>query len=108
MTKQAVNIGRRSGNVQSQIYILRLVDRQKLFLMAFPEAKPNVSNGIAARLNKTPAEAWRKFSNDRSLLHRYRVSSRKLRALKHLTRLGYVPSPRVFAAIVILLRPDHE
>lgn len=85
---------------------LRL-DRQKLFVMAHPEAKAMMPAARPAR-TKTPKEAWRTLLNDRALLARYQVTKKELQALKTLSMLGYAMSPREFVAIVTLLRRDPE
>ena len=85
---------------------LRL-DRQKLFVMAHPEAKAMMPAARPAR-TKTPKEAWRTLLNDRALLSRYQVTKKELQALKSLSMLGYAMSPREFVAIVTLLRRDPE
>ena len=85
------------------------LDKQKLFVLAHPEARSMMPSNRPAR-TKTPKEAWRALLNDRALLSRYQVTKRELQALKHLSMLGYAMTPREFVAIVTLIRrdPDEE
>ncbi len=85
---------------------LRL-DKQKLFVLAHPEAKAMMPATRPARV-KTPKEAWRTLLNDRALLARYQVTKRELQALKQLSMLGYAMTPREFLTIVTLIRRDPE
>jgi transcriptional regulator with XRE-family HTH domain len=85
---------------------LRL-ERQKLFVMAHPEARAMMPPSKPLRA-KTPKEAWRTLLNDRALLNRYQVTKRELQALKQLSMLGYAMTRREFVAIVTLIRRDPE
>ncbi len=87
---------------------LRL-DKQRLFILAHPEARAMMPAARPARV-KTPKEAWRALLSDRALLQRYQVTKRELQALKQLSMLGYAMTPREFLAIVTLIRrdPDEE
>jgi transcriptional regulator with XRE-family HTH domain len=85
------------------------MDKQKLFVLAHPEARAMMPAARPAR-TKTPKEAWRALLNDRVLLSRYQVTRRELQALKQLSMLGYAMTSREFLAIVTLIRrdPDEE
>ena len=85
---------------------LRL-DRQRLFVLAHPEARAMMPAPKPVR-PASPAQAWRKLLSDRPLLNRYQVTRRELRALKQLSMLGYAMSPREFVAIVTLIRRDPQ
>lgn len=79
------------------------LNKQGLFLLAFPEAKTLVNPAAPAAPEK-PEQAWRRFLSDRALLMRYRVTRREIRVLKHLSLLGSVLSPREFLAVLTLIR----
>lgn len=83
------------------------LDRQRLFVLAHPEAKSMMPTRAPSR-SKSPAEAWRALLNDRALLRRYQVSKRELQALKGLNMLGFPLTKREFVAIVTLIRKDAD
>ena len=83
------------------------LDKQKLFVLAHPEAKAMMPPAKPAR-TVTPKEAWKALVSDRALLARYQVTKRELQALKHLSALGYAMRPREFVAIVTLIRRDPD
>ncbi len=83
------------------------LDKQRLFVLAHPEARSMMPAARPAR-PKSPKEAWRALLSDRALLNRYQVTKRELQALRQLSMLGYVMSPREFLAIVTLIRRDPE
>ncbi|MGH7906994.1 MAG: helix-turn-helix domain-containing protein [Candidatus Binataceae bacterium] len=82
------------------------LNRQELFLLAHPEAKRMVSRPADSRPQPSPklGNAWREFVGNRALLARYGVTARELKALKQLSLLGYVLTPREFLAILSLVR----
>jgi transcriptional regulator with XRE-family HTH domain len=81
-----------------------------LFLLSHPEAKNLVGDSLAAEKNapEGPKQSWQKFTRNRALLARYHVTPRELRALKGLSLLGYVLTPREFVAILALVRSTSE
>ncbi len=85
------------------------LDRQRLFVLARPEARALIGPSIRPASPRRPDQAWRQLVSDRALLARYEVTRRELRALKGLSLLGYVLSPREFLAILTLIRrrPDE-
>ena len=83
------------------------LDKQKLFVLAHPEARAMMPSARPAKA-RTPKEAWRALLNDRALLSRYQVTKKELQALKHLSMLGYAMTRREFVAIVTLIRRDPE
>jgi transcriptional regulator with XRE-family HTH domain len=82
------------------------LDRRELFVLAHPEAKGIIDSTAQPKPEPPPttANAWQQFVNDRSLLARYNVTQRELKALKQLSLLGYVLTSREFLAILSLVR----
>lgn len=83
------------------------LNRQELFILAHPEAEGMINNS-AANVTHEPkppvGDAWQRFVKDRALLARYKVTPREIKALKQLSLLGYVLTPREFLAILTLVR----
>ena len=84
------------------------VDGQRLFISAFPEAKALVGPGTTTAPQKRPAQVWRQLLSERSLLSFYHVTPHEFRALRQISLLGYVLSPREFLAILTLIRKPEE
>jgi transcriptional regulator with XRE-family HTH domain len=82
-------------------------DHQELFLLAHPEARSMVTPKPKLQ-PKQPAQAWQELINDRLMLERYQVTSRELHALRQLSLLGYVLSPREFLTILTVIRRSPE
>ncbi len=82
------------------------LDRRELFVLAHPEAKGIIDSPAQPKPGPPPTKgnAWQQFVNDRSLLARYNVTQRELKALKQLSLLGYVLTSREFLAILSLIR----
>ncbi|HTW89469.1 MAG TPA: helix-turn-helix transcriptional regulator [Candidatus Binataceae bacterium] len=82
------------------------LDRRELFVLAHPEAKGIIDSATQPKPEPAPTtgNAWQQFVNDRSLLARYNVTQRELKALKQLSLLGYVLTSREFLAILSLIR----
>jgi len=80
------------------------LDSQELFLMAHPEAKELLSPEPRNTSPPNPREGWRLLTSNRALLRRYAVTPRELKALKQLSLLGHVLTPREFLAILTLIR----
>lgn len=80
------------------------LDRQELFVLTHPEAKGLITPSPQPTPPSNPDQAWRHLLRDRTLLARYRVTRRELNALKHLSLLGHVLSPRELLAILTLVR----
>jgi transcriptional regulator with XRE-family HTH domain len=84
------------------------IGRQRIFLLAHPEAEAMVNPSVRAVKPKTPADAWRRFATDRPFLKRHGVTRRELRAFKKLSLLGYALSRHQFLAILIMIREPAE
>jgi transcriptional regulator with XRE-family HTH domain len=79
------------------------VDRQKLLILAHPEAQELIAEATPEKRQKT-SPSWRRFIENQGLLDRYNVNDRELRALESLSLLGTVRSAKEFLAILTLLR----
>ena len=82
------------------------LDRRELFVLAHPEAKGIIDSSAQPKPEAPTStdNAWQQFVNDRTLLARYNVTQRELKALKQLSLLGYVLTSREFLAILSLIR----
>jgi transcriptional regulator with XRE-family HTH domain len=80
------------------------LDEQRLFLLAHPEARSLVT----AQREPAPAgardAAWRKFTKDRALLVRNRITPRELKLLQQVNLLGRVSGPRQYLFILNSIR----
>jgi transcriptional regulator with XRE-family HTH domain len=84
------------------------LDEKRLFRLAHPEAKGLMGAHEKLAPRDEPQRAWRRFLSDRVLISRYQVTRRELQALKQLSLLGYVCSPREFLAILTLIRSPSD
>ena len=84
------------------------LDRWQLFLLAHPEAKSLMGSRADAAPPKDPAKAWQRFVNARTLRARYQITPREIKALKHLSLLGYVLTEREFLAVLTLIRQPGD
>jgi transcriptional regulator with XRE-family HTH domain len=78
-------------------------DRQRLLILAHPEAKALIAEAKPQEVRK-PSPTWRRFIKNRKLLARYSVTDHELRTLEHLSFLGSVLSAKEFLAILTLIR----
>jgi transcriptional regulator with XRE-family HTH domain len=79
------------------------VDRQKLLILAHPEAEELIAEATSEKRPKA-SPSWRRFIENQELLARYNVTDRELRALEGLSLLGTVDSAKEFLAILTLIR----
>ena len=84
------------------------MESRKLLVAAYPETASMVNVSATEVAPKSATQAWRDLLEDRALLTRYRVTSHELRALRQLSLLGYVLTPREFLAIVMLIRAEPK
>ena len=84
------------------------LDRWQLFLLAHPEAKSLMGSRADAAPPEDPAKAWQRFVNARTLRARYQITPREIKALKHLSLLGYVLTEREFLAVLTLIRQPGD
>ncbi len=80
------------------------LDKQRLFLLAHPEAQWIVGERREASPAKRREDAWRKFAGDRGTLARHKVTERELKVLKTVNMLGRVSSPNQFLFILNSIR----
>ncbi len=80
------------------------LDKQRLFLLAHPEARSLVTERPEAPRTERHDHAWRKFVSDRALLVRNKVTPRELRVLSKVNLLGRVSGPRQFLFILNSIR----
>ena len=79
------------------------LDRQKLLILAHPEAKELIAEA-EPQMQSKGSRSWQRFIDNRELLARYNVTDRELRALENLSLLGTVRSAKEFLAILTLIR----
>lgn len=79
------------------------IGRRQAFVLDRPGDR-----SILASNRAKPQDTWRRFTNDRALLARYRITPRELRLLKRISRLGRVRNPRYFLAILNSIRQAME
>ncbi|MGA7870564.1 MAG: helix-turn-helix transcriptional regulator [Candidatus Binatus sp.] len=84
------------------------LDKQRLFLLAHPEAHWIVSERRESSPAKGRDDSWRKFARDRGTLARHKVSERELKVLKNVNMLGRVSSPGQFLFILNAIRQAVE
>lgn len=82
------------------------VESQTLLVAAYPETETMVNSDASVAAPRSATQAWTELLTDRVLLARYRITRRELHALKQLSLLGYVLSPREFLAILMLIRGE--
>jgi transcriptional regulator with XRE-family HTH domain len=84
------------------------ISRQRIFLLAHPEAEAMLRPSVRAAKPRTPADAWHRFASDRAFLKRHSVTRRELHAFRKLSLLGYVLSRHQFLAILIMIREPAD
>ena len=84
------------------------ISRQRIFLLAHPEAEAMLHPSARPAKPKNAADAWHRFAADRPFLKRHGVTRRELRAFKKLSLLGYVLSRHQFLAILIMIREPQD
>jgi transcriptional regulator with XRE-family HTH domain len=84
------------------------LDEQRLFLLAHPEARSMVTAGREEPAASVRDGAWRRFSKDRALLARNKVTPREMKVLQQVNLLGRVSSPRQYMFILNSIRQAVE
>lgn len=84
------------------------LDKQRLFLLAHPEAQWVVGNHRESAPAKRQENAWRKFAGDRGTLTRHKVTARELKVLQKVSMLGRISSPNQFLFILNAIRQAVE
>jgi transcriptional regulator with XRE-family HTH domain len=84
------------------------LNKEKLFLLAHPEARSLISSGRSSAPRPEHENVWREFCRNEALLARYQVSSRELKVLSQINLLGKVAAPRHFLFILNSIRQAVE
>jgi transcriptional regulator with XRE-family HTH domain len=84
------------------------LDKQRLFLLAHPEAHWIVGKNHDSAPAKRDENAWRKFARDRGTLARHKVTDRELKVLQKVSMLGRVSAPNQFLFILNAIRQAVE
>jgi transcriptional regulator with XRE-family HTH domain len=83
------------------------LDKQRLFLLAHPEAQWLVSDRSESPARREE-DSWRRFAGDRGTLTRHKVTAQELRVLKNVNLLGRVSAPNQFLFILNAIRQAVE
>jgi len=84
------------------------LDKQRLFLLAHPEAQWIVGKDHGSAPAKRQENAWRKFAQNRGTLVRHKVTDRELKVLQKVSMLGRVSAPNQFLFILNAIRQAVE
>jgi len=84
------------------------LDKQRLFLLAHPEAQWLVGTRPESSPSKRQEDSWRKFTGDRGTLARHKVTGQELKVLKNVNLLGRVSAPNQFLFILNAIRQAVE
>jgi transcriptional regulator with XRE-family HTH domain len=80
------------------------LDKQRLFILAHPEAHSFVGDRRESAPARQDGDSWRKFSGDRGTLIRHKVTNQELKVLKNVNMLGRVSAPNQFLFILNAIR----
>ena len=84
------------------------LDKQRLFLLTHPEAGDLVGVRRDASPAKRSENAWRKFTTNRGILARHKVTDQELKVLQKVNLLGRVAAPSQFIFILNAIRQAVE
>ncbi len=84
------------------------LDKQRLFLLAHPEAHWIVGKQRDSAPAKRQENAWRKFVHDRGTLARHKVTDQELKVLQKVNMLGHISAPNQFLFILNAIRQAVE
>ena len=76
------------------------LDRQELFFLANPQARQFISDGPT----EAAKSAWEEFRNNKRLHTRHGVSSKEIKALEAVSKLGSVQDARDYLFILQVIR----
>ena len=98
--------GRRRPSLSLLARIANTLDleKQRLFLLAHPEAEALVGAKREAEGPRNTKQAWRKFVADRAVLARNKITPRELSVLQKVNMLGRVSTPRQYLFILNSIR----
>ena len=80
------------------------LNKQRLFLLAHPEAVEIIDGRHETFLAKRSNNAWRRFVGNRGMLARYKVTKLELRVLRDVSMLDRISSPNQFFFILNAIR----
>jgi len=85
------------------------LEREPLFLLAYPEAKEFLNaHRPESNCAATRGEAWRNFIGNKALIRRHSISRRELKVLRQVNMLGRITSPRHFLFVLNSIRQAVE
>lgn len=84
------------------------LDKQRLFLLAHPEAHWIVGKERDSAPAKRRGSSWSKFVRDRGTLARHKVTDRELKVLHKVNMLGPISAPNQFLFILNAIRQAVE
>jgi transcriptional regulator with XRE-family HTH domain len=79
------------------------VDKERLFLLSYPEAKNLIKSRTGNQTTSNKRDAWQELLADKAVLARHNVTSKELRVLSHISLLG-VLKPRDYLFILNAIR----
>jgi len=79
------------------------IDKQKLLLLTYPEARYLITQPPPAPPHD-PDAAWREFSANRAMLSQYSITPDELKILRQVSLLGRVPQPRNLLFVLNAIR----
>jgi transcriptional regulator with XRE-family HTH domain len=80
------------------------LSKQRLFLLAHPEAGEIIDARPKTLLAKRPDNAWSRFVANRAMLARHKVTKLELRVLRRVSMLDRISSPNQFFFILNAIR----
>jgi transcriptional regulator with XRE-family HTH domain len=79
------------------------LNKQKLLLMTYPEARHLIAPPPAG-VPVAPDAAWRQFARDRAMLARHAITGAELKILRQVSLLGNVDAPRNLLFVLNAIR----
>jgi transcriptional regulator with XRE-family HTH domain len=80
------------------------LEKERVFVLAHPEARSLISDHRPPAPRQDPAQVWRDFARDKALLARHQVKRRELKVLSQVNLLGAVTASRNFLFILNAIR----
>jgi transcriptional regulator with XRE-family HTH domain len=80
------------------------LNRQQVFLLAYPEAKSMLADGNESRPVGGAEQAWRQFAKNRAVLRSHEVAPNEMAVLKNIHLYWRVPSSLHFLLLLHALR----
>ncbi len=79
------------------------LDKQKLLLMTYPEARHLITMRPKAAPGK-PEDTWRQFAADHSMVTKHSITPAELKVLRQVALLGNVAAPRNLLFVLNAIR----